>query len=81
MPVMKISQEKAQKVYEAMVDLLHELWMLTSEQSGEEGDSFDESEIIQDLIQELGERGVDEESAERVLRSIALFRRKARDEA
>ena len=82
MPVMNLSQEKALKAYEQLVEILHDLWAVSSEQEdGENGDSLSEGEVLQELIQELVDRGVEEESAERAFRAIAAFRRSARNAA
>jgi len=81
MPVMNMSQEKAQKLYQEIVDRLQELWMLSSDQSTHGEDAFDETEILQDYVQELADTGVDEVAAERALRAIAMFRRAAKNSA
>lgn len=82
--MVKDPHAQAEKVYEQMIDLLEELSTIYSDAAGEEDEDEGEfaaadRDIVEGLIEEAVERGLDEESVERVFKSIAAFAKKARE--
>ena len=74
----------AEKIYGQMIDLLEELATIYGDAAGDEEEDPDEfaaadRDIVDGLIEEGVERGMDEESVERVFKSIAAFAKKARE--
>jgi hypothetical protein len=46
---------------------------------GEDEDAADESGLVQSLVEDAEERGMDEDSVERIFKLVVLLRKKARE--
>lgn len=73
---------QAEKVYREMLNLLETLSAIYSDadDAQEDDDERDDREIedvIDAVVEEAADRGIDEETAERVFKSIAAFAKKA----
>ena len=79
MPVVKQSHEQVEKIYEKVVDLLEEISLLASEEEADDEQGYSEHQFVEDLLEDAVERGLDEESIARVLRTVMMMRRKARE--
>lgn len=82
--MVKDPHAQAEKIYGQMIDLLEELSLIYSDAADGEDEDQDEfaaadRDIVEGLIEEGVERGMDEESVERVFKSIAAFAKKARE--
>lgn len=77
MAVLKSSHEQITKMYQQLLNLLEELVLQAGEQDDEDG--ADESGLIQSLMEEAEERGLDEEAVGRILKLVSLMRKKARE--
>ncbi len=79
MAVLKNSDEQTTKLFQQLLNLLEEMHHQASEQDKEE-DSLDETGLIQSLVEEAEERGLDEDSVERILKMASQLRKKSREE-
>lgn len=76
----KDPQAQAQNIYHSILDLLEELVAVYTEMeaSEDEDDVADQmQEAIDGVVQEAGERGLDEPTAERLFKAIATFAHKS----
>ena len=77
--------EKAEKIYKQILDSLEEIWLLYADADDEEekeedgGDNVSDRDIVDAMIEEATERGIDEESVEKVFKAISLLATKAQD--
>ena len=75
--MVKDPHPQATKMYRQILDILEELALLSTDATEEE--EVDDSEpqvdtdIVDAMVEEAAERGLDEESAERVFKSIAAL--------
>lgn len=78
----KNPHEQAEKMYQQILDLLEEISLLYAEadavEEGEE-DALNDRDIVDMMIEEAIERGLDEESVEKVFKAISSLARKARE--
>ena len=79
MAVLKSSHEQTTKMYQQLLNLLEEMMIQAGEQDKDE-DDLDESGLIQSLMEEAEERGLDEESVGRIMKLVSVMRKKAREE-
>jgi hypothetical protein len=79
MAVLKASHEQTTKMYQQLLNLLEEMMIQAGEAEPDEEGS-DESGLIQSLVEEAEERGLDEEIVERILKYVAVLRKKAREQ-
>lgn len=82
--MIKGMQPQAEKLYRQILDTLEELQLMTAEEEEnaepEEGEEEGvQGDVVEELTEEAGDRGLDEESVERVLKAVAAFEKKARD--
>ncbi len=80
----KVSHPQTDKLYRQILDTLEELNLaIAEEDEAEEDEDADESETQVDMVdlltEEAGDRGLDEEAVERVLKAVAAFEKKVRD--
>ena len=77
--------DKAEKIYKQILDSLEEIWLLYADADDEEekeedgGDNVSDRDIVDAMIEEATERGIDEESVEKVFKAISLLATKAQD--
>ena len=77
--------EKAEKIYKQILDSLEEIWLLYADADDEEekeedgGDNVSDRDIVDAMIEEATERGIDEESVEKVFKAISALATKAQD--
>lgn len=67
------THHQAEAVYERILDALEELTMIAAD---DEEHDVDHGEIIHNLAEEAGERGLDEESVSRILKAAFLLTKK-----
>ncbi len=79
MAVLKSSHEQTTKMYQQLLNLLEEMMIQAGEQDKDE-DDLDESGLIQSLMEEAEERGLDEEAVGRIMKLVSVMRKKAREE-
>jgi hypothetical protein len=72
---------QAEGVYRQILDLLEDLSVVFSDEAEAEEDEdarpFDIDDVISAAVEEAAERGLDEESAERIFKAVAVFAEKA----
>ena len=81
----KSPHASAEKLYQQLLDLLEELSVLYTDKGVEDDEEDDDGgdevledkEIISALVEEAGERGLDEASTERAFKAVALCARKS----
>ena len=77
--------DKAEKIYKQILDSLEEIWLLYADADDEEekeedgGDNVSDRDIVDAMIEEATERGIDEESVEKVFKAISALATKAQD--
>ncbi len=77
--------DKAEKIYKLILDQLEEIWLLYADAEEDEEKEEDPSENVSDrdivdaMIEEATERGMDEESVEKVFKAISALATKAQD--
>ena len=77
----KEPRAQAEKIYQEILDLLEELASAyvdardNTEESEEE--DVDEGDLVDLMVEEGAERGLDEEQVERVFKAVTTFARKA----
>ncbi len=76
---------QAEKLYRQMLDLLEELAAIYTDASEEEEEDDDSApvdidDVIDGLVEEAVERGLDEEAAERVLKAAVSFAKKSAED-
>lgn len=76
------AHDQAEKIYKQILDELEAIWLLYAdaddEAEKEEGDEeSDNRDIVDMLVEEATERGMDEESVEKVFKAISLLAKKA----
>jgi hypothetical protein len=76
---------RAEGLYQQLLDMLQEIAAIYSDTSEDEEDDddmkpIDLDDMIDGLVEEAVERGLDEESAERVFKSVAAFAKKAEEQ-
>jgi hypothetical protein len=76
---------QAEKLYQQLLDILEEMNAIYSDDSEEEEDDddakpIDLDDMIDGLVEDAVERGLDEESVERVLKSVAAFAKKVEEQ-
>jgi DNA-binding transcriptional regulator YhcF (GntR family) len=77
--------DKAEKIYKQILDQLEEIWLLYADADEDEEKEEDPSENVSDrdivdaMIEEGAERGLDEESVEKVFKAISALATKAQD--
>ena len=77
--------DKAEKIYKQILDSLEEIWLLYADADDEEekeedgGDNVSDRDIVDAMIEEATERGIDEESVEKVVKAISALATKAQD--
>ncbi|HVW66626.1 MAG TPA: hypothetical protein VHA78_02750 [Candidatus Peribacteraceae bacterium] len=76
----KNPHEQAEKMYQQILDLLEEISLLYAD-AGDEGeeDELNDRDIVDMMIEEAIERGMDDESVEKVFKAISSLARKARE--
>ena len=79
MALVKSSDEQTAKLYQQLVNILEEMMLQAGEQDHNE-ENADESGLIQGLVEEAEERGLDGEGMERILKTVVGLRKKAREE-
>jgi hypothetical protein len=77
MAVLKTSHEQTTKMYIQLLNLLEEMVIQAGEDADDE--STDESGLIQSLVEDAEERGMDEDAVERIMKLASIMRRKARE--
>jgi hypothetical protein len=71
---------QAQNIYHEILDRLEELVAVYTDMTSDddEGDIADQMrEVIEGVVQEAGERGLDETTADRLFKAIATFAQKS----
>ena len=79
MALLKSSHEQTAKLYQQLLNILEEMMIQASMQEPDE-DGADESGLIQSLVEDAEERGLDEEAVEKIMKIAANIRKKAREE-
>jgi hypothetical protein len=79
-----VSHDQAEKIYKQILEELEELWLLYADSEDEEEDGVDEPDddkrdLVELMVEDGTERGIDEESLEKVFKAIALLGKKAQD--
>ncbi len=74
----KDPQAQAQNIYHEILDRLEELVAVYADMSDDEENDVGEqmSEVIDGVVQEAGERGLDERTADRLFNAISTFAQK-----
>lgn len=67
--------QQAEAAYEQILNAIEELALMAAE--ADEDDDVDYGEIIHHLAEEAGERGLDEEGVNRILKAIYVLTKKA----
>ncbi len=79
------SHDQAEKIYKQILDQLEELWLLYADADAEEEDTVDEPaeddnrDIVEAMVEDGTERGMDEESLEKIFKGISVLAKKAQD--
>lgn len=78
----KDPQAQAENILQQMLDLLEELTSVyTDASAGEEEEddahALEMDEVIESIVEEAAERGLDEEAAGRIFRAIAAYAKKS----
>ncbi len=76
----KDPQAQAQSIYHEILDRLEELVAAYADMTSDddEGDVVEQmQDVIDGVVQEAGERGLDETTAERLFKAIAAFAQKS----
>lgn len=80
--MVKDPHEQASKYYQQILDLLEEINQLYADadevEEGED-DALNDRDIVDMMIEEAIERGLDEESVEKVFKAISSLAKKARE--
>ena len=75
--MVKDPHPQATKMYRQILDILEELALLstdaTEEEEVDDSEAQVDTDIVDAMVEEATERGMDEESAERVFKSIAAL--------
>ena len=75
--------QETQKRYQQILDALEELNALYAEEEGEEKEEEEGEVVEQDIVdlmaEEAAERGLDEDSTEKVFRAVSAFVKKAKE--
>lgn len=78
------AHDQAEKIYQQILDQLEALWLLYADaddnEEEEDDEQVDNRDIADAMVEEAAERGMDEESVERVFKSIAALAKKAEEE-
>ncbi len=79
--------DEAEKIYEQILDLLEQLHLLYAEGGDTESDDAEDvvpvihdHDIVELMTEGAGERGMDEEAAERVFKAISQLAKKAKEQ-
>lgn len=74
-------QAKADKLYHDILDILEDLAAVYVDaeemQAEEDAEKFDPDDLLDSLVEEATERGLDEEASERAFKAIAALGKKA----
>ena len=78
------THEQAEKIYRTILDQLEELWLISAEpgeasEEDDEGSRGDIQDVIAGLVEEGMERGLDEESVDKVFKAVAHLAEKAEE--
>lgn len=77
--------DQAEKIYKQILDQLEELWLLYADAEEEEEDGVDEAsdddnrDIVEAMVEDGTERGMDEETLEKIFKGVSLLAKKAQD--
>jgi len=81
----KPSHDRADNLQRQILDLLEELWIVSSdapeddiEEEESAGGSVDH-DLVDELVEDAASRGIDEESAEKVFKAVAGLMKKAQE--
>lgn len=80
--MVKDPNAQAEKLYQQLLELLEEMSALYAdakeeEEEDDEGVAVDIDDVIDGLVEEGAERGLDEETTERVFKAVKAFAEKA----
>lgn len=76
----KDPQAQAENILQQMLDLLEELTAVytdSSDDDEDDGNALEMDEVIDGIVEEAAERGLDEEAAGRIFRAIAAYAKKS----
>jgi DNA-binding transcriptional regulator YhcF (GntR family) len=78
------SHDQAEKIYKQILDQLEEIWLLYAdaeeeEENPDEGTDENDRDIVEAMVEDGTERGMDEESVEKVFKAISGLAKKAQD--
>lgn len=77
----KDPQAQAENILQQMLDLLEELTAIytdaAAEDEEEDGATLEMDEVIDSIVEEAAERGLDEDAAGRIFRAIAAYAKKS----
>ncbi len=76
--------DQSEKIYKQILEQLEELWLLYAdtddeEEDEDEGGSEDDRDIVDAMVEDGTERGIDEESLEKVFKAVSALAKKAQD--
>ncbi len=76
--------DQAEKIYRQILDQLEEIWLLYAdaedeEDNPDEGGDENDRDIVDAMVEDGTERGIDEESLEKVYKAITALAKKAQD--
>ncbi len=82
----KPTHSQAEAIYKQILEQLEELWMIgtdTSDSDAEEDESAEpgtELDVVDAMVEEGTERGMDEEALEKVLKAVYAFSQKSQED-
>lgn len=76
--------DQSEKIYRQILDQLEELWLIyadtdDAEENPDEGTDENDRDIVDAMVEDGTERGIDEESLEKVYKAITALAKKAQD--
>ncbi|UPA22833.1 hypothetical protein K8942_01310 [Candidatus Peribacteria bacterium] len=76
--------DQSEKIYRLILDQLEELWLLYAdtddeEEAGEDAPEESDRDIVDAMVEDGTERGIDEESLEKVFKAVSALAKKAQD--
>lgn len=76
--------DQSEKIYRQILDQLEELWLLYAdsedeEENPDEGTDENDRDIVDAMVEDGTERGIDEESLEKVFKAVSALAKKAQD--
>lgn len=76
--------DQSEKIYRQILEQLEELWLLYAdtddeEEGGEDAPEESDRDIVDAMVEDGTERGIDEESLEKVFKAVSALAKKAQD--